>query len=382
MSLNSTARVGVARGAGGGRVVSMTRQSTATATTTAADARWAAVAARDARADGSFVYAVRTTGVYCRPSCPARAARPANVSFHATPADAERAGFRACKRCRPDQPPGASRQAATIAALCRFIEASDQVPTLADLARRARLSRFHLHRQFKAATGVTPRAYAQAQRARRVRAELRARRTVTEAIYGAGFGSNGRFYASSSRLLGMTPTAFRAGGADEEIRFAIGECALGALLVAATDKGVCAIFLGDDAEELAHELERRFPRARLIGGDARFERLVATVAGMVERPRAAVALPLDIRGTAFQQRVWQALRDIPAGATATYADVARAIGAPAATRAVGAACGANPVAIAIPCHRVVRSDGDLSGYRWGLDRKRALLAREAGRGRR
>ncbi|MGK4001792.1 bifunctional DNA-binding transcriptional regulator/O6-methylguanine-DNA methyltransferase Ada [Sorangium sp. So ce1036] len=340
------------------------------------DPRWAAVIARDASADGQFFYSVRTTGVYCRPSCGARPARPENVAFHPTAAAAERAGFRPCMRCKPDQPPLAERQAALVADLCRRIEQSDEAPSLEELSRHAGLSAYHTHRLFKAVTGVTPRAYAAAHRARRVRAELEQRGTVTGAIYAAGYGSSGRFYERSNQVLGMTPTRYRDGGADMDIRFAIGECSLGAILVAATARGVCAILLGDDPEELVHDLERRFPRARLIGADPGFERLVAEVVGLVESPRAPVELPLDVRGTAFQQRVWQALRDIPAGTTASYAEIAGAIGAPRAVRAVAKACAANALAVAIPCHRVVRTDGDLSGYRWGVERKRALLDRE------
>lgn len=341
------------------------------------DPRWTAVLGRDASADGTFFYSVATTGVYCRPSCAARPPRPENVGFHESAAAAERAGFRPCKRCKPDQPPLAERQAAQVAELCRIIESSDAPPSLGELARHAGLSVYHLHRVFKAVTGVTPRAYATAHRARRVRAELDRSGTVTEAIYGAGYSSNGRFYEESNQMLGMTPTRFRAGGANMDIRFAIGECSLGSILVAATARGVCAILLGDDPDELAHDLERRFPHANLIGADPGFEQLVARVVGLVERPDVGVDLPLDVRGTAFQQRVWQALREIPAGTTASYADIAGTIGAPRAIRAVAQACAANPVAVAIPCHRVVRTDGDLSGYRWGVERKRALLAREA-----
>ena len=344
---------------------------------TVSDPRWAAVAARDASADGRFFYSVRTTGVYCRPSCAARPARPENVDFHASTADAERAGFRPCKRCKPDQPALALRNADMVAGLCRFIESAEQTPSLNELAARAGMSSYHLHRVFKETTGLTPKAYAAAHRARRVRDELTRHTTVTDAIYGAGFNSNGRFYAAAPGVLGMTPTRFRAGGAGESIRFAVGECSLGAVLVAATDKGVCAITLGDDPDALVRNLQDRFPHARLVGGDAGFEQLVAKVVGLVERPAAAIDLPLDVRGTAFQQRVWQALRKIPAGSTASYADIARRLRAPAAVRAVAQACGANPVAIAIPCHRVVRKDGGLSGYRWGVERKRALLEREA-----
>jgi AraC family transcriptional regulator of adaptative response/methylated-DNA-[protein]-cysteine methyltransferase len=341
------------------------------------DPRWAAVRARDTRADGTFFYSVKTTGVYCRPSCAARPARPENIEFYASAAAAERAGFRPCKRCKPDQPPLAERQAAQVAALCRFIESSDTLPSLEQLAHRAGLSVFHTHRLFKAVTGVTPRAYAAAQRARRIEAELGKSGSVTQAIYGAGYSGSGRFYAQSNQLLGMTPTSYRAGGANLNIRFAIGECSLGSILVAATERGVCAILLGDDPEQLAHDLERRFPQAHLIGADAQFEQLVAKVVALVERPRLGLELPLDVRGTAFQQRVWQALREIPAGKTASYTQIARAIGAPQAVRAVAQACAANALAVAIPCHRVVRNDGSLSGYRWGVERKRALIEREA-----
>jgi AraC family transcriptional regulator of adaptative response/methylated-DNA-[protein]-cysteine methyltransferase len=340
------------------------------------DPRWASVVARDAAADDTFYYSVRTTGVYCRPSCAARLPNPRNVRFHPTRADAERAGFRSCKRCRPDQPPLAKRRAAAVAAACRRIAAAREMPRLAELARGAGLSPHHFHRVFKAMIGLTPRGYAAARRAERVRAQLRGRRTVTEAIYAAGFGSSGRFYAQSARLLGMTPGDYRGGGRRLAIRFAAGECSLGSILVAATARGVCAILLGDDPEALVRDLENRFPRARLAGGDARFAKLVARVIGFVEAPGRGLDLPLDVRGTAFQERVWQALRAIPTGATATYAEIAARIGSPGAARAVGQACAANPLAVAIPCHRVVKRDGDLSGYRWGVERKRALLARE------
>ncbi len=341
------------------------------------DERWQAVVRRDPAADGEFYYSVRTTGVYCRPSCAARLARRENVCFHATRADAERAGFRACKRCRPDQAPLAERQAAAVAIACRAIEQAEQMPSLDDLAKTAGMSRFHFHRVFKSLTGVTPKAYADAHRAQRVRDELTQGSTVTEAIYGAGFNSNGRFYGSASELLGMTPTAFRTGGQGASIRFAVGECWLGSILVAATDKGVCAISFGDDPGRLVRELQDRFPKARLIGGDEDFERLVAKVVGFIGRPTLGLELPLDVRGTAFQQRVWQALREIPSGSTASYAEVARRIGQPRAVRAVAQACASNAIAVAIPCHRVVRTDGALSGYRWGVERKRALLDREA-----
>lgn len=340
-------------------------------------ARWAAVIAKDRAADGEFFYSVRTTGVYCRPSCAARPARRENVAFHLTVSAAEVAGFRPCKRCKPDQPPIAERQAVMVAEACRAIEAAEEVPDLETLAAKAGISPFHFHRVFKSVAGVTPKAYANAHRAGRVREALATSGTVTEAIYDAGFNSGGRFYAQSAQVLGMTPTRFRAGGEAAVIKFAIGECSLGSILVAATDKGVCAILLGDDPDALARDLQDRFSRAELVGGDAQFEALVAKVVGFIEQPGLGLDLPLDVRGTAFQQRVWQALREIPAGETAGYAQIAEKIGSPRAVRAVAQACAANAIAVAIPCHRVVRTDGALSGYRWGVERKRALLDREA-----
>jgi AraC family transcriptional regulator of adaptative response/methylated-DNA-[protein]-cysteine methyltransferase len=250
------------------------------------------------------------------------------------------------------------------------------MPALDDLAAAAGMSRFHFHRVFKAVAGLTPRAYAAACRAKRVRDELDRSVTVTDAIYSAGFNSNGRFYAASSGILGMTPTGFRAGGPGASIRFAVGECSLGSILVAASEKGLCAILLGDDPDALARDLQDRFRNASLIGGDEAFEGWVARVVGFIEEPRRGLDLPLDVRGTAFQQRVWRALCEIPFGSRATYGEIAAAIGEPGAVRAVAQACAASPLAVAIPCHRVVRSDGTLSGYRWGVERKRALLRRE------
>jgi AraC family transcriptional regulator, regulatory protein of adaptative response / methylated-DNA-[protein]-cysteine methyltransferase len=340
------------------------------------DSRWRAVQRRDRAADGTFVYCVRTTGVYCRPSCAARLPRRENVMFHATCAEAERAGFRPCKRCRPNAPALAEVHATVVAQACRLIEQAEEPPTLDELAQAAGMSRFHLHRVFKAVTGVTPKAYVAGDRAKRVREELASRDTVTQAIYGAGFNSNGRFYAAAPGLLGMTPTQFRSGGNGNVIRFAVGQCSLGAILVAATGKGVCAIEFGDDPEALVRGVQDRFPKAQLLGGDQDFDRLVAKVVGFVEAPAQGLDLPLDIRGTAFQQRVWKAIRDIPAGATASYRDLAKRLGAPKAVRAVAQACAANGIAVAIPCHRVVRTDGSTSGYRWGVARKRALLTRE------
>ena len=339
--------------------------------------RWDAVLRRDGQADGQFYYSVRTTGVYCRPSCASRPALRKNVAFHASCEAAEHAGFRACKRCRPNAPALAEQHAAGVARACGLIATSDQMPNLAMLARIANLSRFHFHRTFKRITGLTPRAYAAARRAQRVRDELPRHETVTQAIYGAGFNSNGRFYASAADVLGMAPSNFRDGGMGESIRFALGECSLGSLLVAATGKGICAIALGDEPGALLRDLQDRFPKAQLVGGDADFEKLVSRVAGFVEAPALSLDLPLDVRGTAFQQRVWQTLREIPAGATMSYAQVAERIGAPGSVRAVAQACAANALAVAIPCHRVIRNDGALSGYRWGVERKRALLDREA-----
>lgn len=341
------------------------------------DDRWEAVRLRDGAADGAFVYSVLTTGVYCRPSCAARLARRENVRFHETCASAEKAGFRPCKRCRPSEATLAERQAAAVAGACRMIEEAEEMPTLGALAESADLSRFHFHRVFKAVTGVTPKAYADAHRRARVQSELREAPSVTAAIYGAGYNASSRFYDDVEAKLGMTPSAYRKGGRDSVIRFAVGECSLGTILVAATERGVCAIEFGNDPQTLLDDLQRRFPNAELIGADGEFESLVARVVGFIEAPRTGLDLPLDIAGTAFQQRVWQALRAIPAGRTASYAEIAERIGKPKAVRAVARACASNGIAVAIPCHRVVRNDGALSGYRWGVERKRALLDRES-----
>jgi AraC family transcriptional regulator, regulatory protein of adaptative response / methylated-DNA-[protein]-cysteine methyltransferase len=340
------------------------------------DERWAAVCRRDHAADGAFYYSVRTTGVYCRPSCPSRGALRANVAFHASCAEAEAAGFRPCLRCKPNLPPLAERQAEAVARACRLIDASEAEPDLASLAEACGMSRFHFHRIFKAHTGITPKAYAAARRGERVKRELGQAATVTEAVYEAGFNSSGRFYAAAPAVLGMTPSRFRSGGSGETIRFAVAQCSLGAILVAATATGICAILMGDDADQLVRDLQDRFPKAELSGAEPEFERTVALVIGFVEAPRLGLDLPLDVRGTAFQQRVWQALREIPAGQTVSYAELAERVGLPAGARAVAGACAANPVAVAIPCHRVVRNDGSISGYRWGVERKRALLLRE------
>lgn len=342
------------------------------------DARLATIRARDAAADGRFVYSVATTGVYCHPSCAARPARPANIAFHATPAEAERAGFRACKRCRPDLPPRATREAALVARACRAIEQAEETPSLADLAAEASLSRHHFHRLFRRLAGVTPKAYAAAHRQTRVQASLAAGAPVTSAIYDAGFNSSGRFYAAADGMLGMTPSHYRAGGAGEAINHASGQCSLGAVLVAATGRGVCAILLGDDPAMLRADLRARFPRATLAEAGPDFAATLGQVIALVDDPADATApaLPLDIRGTAFQRRVWEVLRAIPPGQTLSYAGVANRLGTPSAVRAVAGACAANKLAVAIPCHRVVAKDGGLAGYRWGVARKRALQERE------
>jgi AraC family transcriptional regulator of adaptative response/methylated-DNA-[protein]-cysteine methyltransferase len=345
------------------------------------DSRWAHVKARDKRADGLFWYSVKTTGVYCRPSCPSRKPNPRNVEFHTRLADARASGYRPCKRCNPEGVSSDAANAALVAKACRIIESSREAPSLAELARAVELSPTYFHRLFKSSTGLTPKAYVLAHRSSRVREKLSHGFSITQAIYDSGFNSNGRFYETSTEILGMTPTQFRAGAVNEEIRFAVGQCSLGAILVASSKKGVVSILMGDDPEALIRMLQDRFPKAALIGADPAYEQLIAKVVGVMEAPGVSLDLPLDVRGTAFQQRVWQALQKIPAGTTATYSEIARRIGLPKAIRAVAGACASNHIAMFIPCHRVIRSDGALSGYRWGLERKRALLVREQTRGR-
>ncbi|QBR00180.1 bifunctional DNA-binding transcriptional regulator/O6-methylguanine-DNA methyltransferase Ada [Paraburkholderia pallida] len=342
------------------------------------DARWEAIRKRDVQADEHFVYAVKTTGVYCRPSSSTRLPKRENVEFFDTAEAAEAAGYRQSRRAMGDQTSAAAGRAALVTRICRLIDESETPPNLEELAAHAGVSTFHFHRLFKAETGLTPKAYASASRARRLREELSTPdASVTSAIYGAGFNSNSRFYAQSHQLLGMRARDYRAGGAGAVIRFAVGQCSLGAILVAQSQRGICAILMNDDPDALVRDLQDQFPNAQLIGGDADFEQLVAQVVGFIEAPSIGLNLPLDLRGTAFQERVWQALREIPPGTTASYSDIAERIGTPKATRAVAQACGANHIAVAIPCHRVVRQDGNISGYRWGVDRKRELLRREA-----
>lgn len=342
------------------------------------EARWCAVQARDIKADGHFVYAVRTTGVYCRPSSSTRLPKRENVEFFDSAQAAEAAGYRVNRRARPDKSSVAIARATLVAQACRLIETSETPPKLDALAQHALMSPFHFHRVFKAETGLTPKAYAIAYRARKLREELTIPNTsVTEAIYEAGFNSNSRFYETSPQLLGMSARDYRAGGVGAVIKFAVGQCSLGAILVAQSQRGICAILLGNDPEELLLNLQDRFSNAQLMGGDADFEKLVAEVVGFIETPSMGLTLPLDVQGTAFQERVWQALRKIPPGTTISYSELANKIGEPRAARAVAQACGANCVAVAIPCHRVVRQNGDISGYRWGVERKRELIRREA-----
>lgn len=341
------------------------------------DPRWARIIARDKTADGHLWYSVATTGVYCRPSCPSRTANPKNIQLHDSLASAKATGFRPCRRCNPDGPSIEADNEGLVAKACRIIEESEEEPSLEDLASAVGRSPSYFHRIFKAATGITPKEYAAAHRATKVQQGLASGSTVTEAIYDAGFNSSGRFYEKSTDLLGMTPSQYRAGGANEDIKFAVGQTSLGAILVASTKKGVAAILLGDDPGELVRNLQDRFSKAHLIGADHDYEALVAQVVGFVEAPRIGLNLPLDVRGTAFQERVWKALQEVPVGATVSYAEIARRIGAPKSVRAVAGACAANKLAVAIPCHRVVRTDGALSGYAWGVERKRALIDREA-----
>lgn len=340
------------------------------------DACWAAVLRRDAGADGRFFTCVKTTGIYCRPSCGAKRPKRENVFFVATRAEAEAAGFRPCKRCRPEEAARPDARSEVVANACRMIEAAEEPPSLERLADAVGLSPFHFHRLFKQATGLTPKGYADAARARRLREGLPESQSVTGALYDAGFGSASRFYAKAEGMLGMEPGRYRRGGAGEVIRHAIVPCSLGWLSVAATQKGICSMMLDDAPEPLEAELRQRFPLAEIVAGDADFAALVAQAVRLVEEPGSNIQLPLDVRGTALQQKVWASLREIPPGETLSYTQLAEKVGAPKAVRAVASACAKNTVAVAIPCHRVVRGTGALAGYRWGLARKQALLERE------
>ena len=338
--------------------------------------RWEAVVARNAAA-APFVYAVRTTGIFCRPGCSSRLPRRENVKFFDTPADARAAGYRPCRKCRPDGNRAADPQAARVAQACRFIEASGGSARLSAVAEHVALSTRQLHRLFRDRLGLTPREYAAGWRVQSLQAGLANGQSVTQAIYGAGYGSAGRCYAEGERVLGMTPKQYRDRGRGAAIRYAITGCALGRVLVAVTERGVCRIALGDDDTELRSELMARFPDARHVTRDRDFGRLLAAVVKFIDRPVRECPFPLDIRGTAFQRRVWQALQQVPPGETRTYSELAVAIGQPRGARAVGSACAANPLAVAVPCHRAMRGDGGVGGYRWGIERKQALLEREA-----
>ncbi len=354
------------------------------------DSRWALVQARDKTSDGAFYYSVKTTGIYCKPSCASRVARPENVAFHASCEAAELAGFRPCKRCKPNQENLQVTQARMVAESCRIIVEAEQNLTLDTLAKTAGLSAFHFHRVFKAITGLTPKAYSDANRAQKLRLELTKKTmtqkamtkksTVTDAIYEAGYQSSSRFYEQSAQVLGMKPSRYKNGGAAADINYAVSECSLGAVLVASSAQGICAILLGDSPEKLLSDLVEMFPRAQISAAVECYKTQVAKVIALIEAPKASLDLsldlPLDIRGTVFQQKVWQALREIPAGKTLSYSQLAEKIGKPKAARAVASACAANKIAVAIPCHRIVRNDGSISGYRWGVKRKASLLEKE------
>jgi AraC family transcriptional regulator, regulatory protein of adaptative response / methylated-DNA-[protein]-cysteine methyltransferase len=340
------------------------------------EACWRAVENRDAGADGSFLYGVRTTGVYCRPGCASRRPLRANTVFFETTEAAKAGGFRPCKRCRPTDDSAASRHLAAIEKACAVLRNSETMPSLAELAAAAAISRFHFHRVFKQITGTTPRDYARTHRLGQFGERLAAGQPVAEAIYASGFGSSSRAYEAAPVGLGMTPGARRRGGDGETIRFVTVSTPLGWALVAATERGICMTALGDDRDQLAAALRQRFPAAEVIAEDGGLRQWADRIVRFITAPGENLDLPLDIRGTAFQARVWRALQKIPLGKTASYTEIAAALGQPKAVRAVAQACAANKLAMIVPCHRVIRSDGDLGGYRWGVERKRALLARE------
>ncbi len=337
------------------------------------EVRWRAVLLRDGRADGCFVYAVTSTGIYCRPTCPSRRPRRERVRFFEHPNAAEAAGFRPCRRCRPRE---ATTEQRVVAEVRRLLESAGAPLTLKELGRAVGVSPFHLQRLFKRATGLTPREYAVLCRTDRLKARLRQGETVTDALYAAGYGSSRALYERAAQHLGMTSGAYRKGGAGVRIAYACEDTPIGRMLVAATEHGVCALQFGDDERFLEAELAREFPRAELVRDPASLVPYIQAVRDHLSGRSVRLDLPLDLRGTPFQQRVWEALRSIPYGEVRSYSEVARMIGRPEAVRAVARACATNPVSVAVPCHRVVRTNGGLGGYRWGLDRKRALLELE------
>jgi AraC family transcriptional regulator, regulatory protein of adaptative response / methylated-DNA-[protein]-cysteine methyltransferase len=338
------------------------------------DSRWEAVESRDQSAAGAFIYAVATTGIYCRPGCSSRRPKRENVVFFHTPEAAERSGYRPCRRC------GEGNVSSVVARACERIADSETPPALADLAAEAGLSPSHFHRLFKGAVGVTPKQYALSLRADSFRAGLRKAGTVTEIIYDAGFGSSSRAYEKAVDRLGMTPTDFRKGGAGLDLHYVVAPCYLGLVGIALSKRGICAIEFGDDGDVLVAQLRDLFPKARWFPADRETAQTVGAVVAFIERPGSGLAVPLHVQGTAFQQRVWAALRDVPSGVTVSYAEIARRVGLPKGARAVARACASNRIAVAIPCHRVIRGDGGPGGYRWGIERKRSLLSREAGLG--
>jgi AraC family transcriptional regulator of adaptative response/methylated-DNA-[protein]-cysteine methyltransferase len=340
------------------------------------DERWQAVVERDTGADGYFIIGVHSTGIYCRPGCPAKTPLRENVRFYASIVEATRAGLRPCKRCKPQAESLAERQVALVAEACARIESAEEPPSLADLASDAGMSPFHFHRIFKSVTSLTPGQYRKAHRSQRMRAELASARNVTRAMYDAGFQSSGAFYAASRESLGMPPSTFRNKGDGEQIQVVVRPTSIGHILIAMTNRGICGITIGDDPDRLLAEFSARFANAEISPACANVEDIVTAVIASVEQPSVPFDLPLDLRGTAFQHRVWNALRAIPPGTTTTYSDLARKIDAPASSRAVANACGANPAAVLVPCHRVVRKDGHPGGYRWGVERKLELLERE------
>lgn len=356
---------------------SLSKKTITTITDAAEERFWQAVLTRDASCDGLFYYAVRTTGIYCRPSCASRQPKRENVSFFLLPEAARQAGFRACLRCKPDQAVIRDPQAELVQSVCQLIDQQiEEPPNFGVLSQQIKLSQFHLQRLFKKLMGITPRQYAEARRAELFKARVKSGQSVTEAMYDAGYGSSSRLYEKAGAQLGMTPATYRKGGKGMKINYTIAECPLGLLLVAATDKGICSVTLGDKNERLAEELHAEFPQADIARDREQLHSQVNTLLAHLAGQEPHPALPLDVQGTAFQKRVWEELRQIPYGQTASYSEVARRIGQPTATRAVARACATNPAALVTPCHRVVRESGDLGGYRWGIERKQELLEQE------